>query len=137
MKQAHCVSCLVLIMVCLPALGEDGQVTALVGGTVIDGTGGEPIPNATILIEDDRIEVSIKWQTPTFAYQGNIFSFNPAKNLISLLFHRGAEIPGDHPALEGEGKLARTMRFADLADVEARGDELRAAIQSWCELKDQ
>lgn len=61
----------------------------------------------------------IKWKTPTFSYQGNIFSFNPAKNLISLLFHRGAEIPGNHPRLDGEGKLARTMRFADLDDVRA------------------
>ena len=89
-----------------------------------------------IALEDDRIEESIKWQTPTYAYKGNIFSFNPAKKLVSLLFHRGAEIPGAHPALEGDGKLARTMRFADADDVTARGDELRSAIRSWIELKD-
>jgi uncharacterized protein YdhG (YjbR/CyaY superfamily) len=28
---------------------------------------------------DPRIEESIKWSTPTYSYQGNIFSFNPAK----------------------------------------------------------
>lgn len=30
--------------------------------------------------------------------RGNIASFNPAKNVVSLLFHRGAEIPGEPPA---------------------------------------
>lgn len=82
------------------------------------------------------IEESIKWSTPTFAYKGNILSFNPAKKLVSLLFHRGAEIPGDHPRLEGDGKLARTMRFADEADVEANADALAAAVDAWCTMKD-
>lgn len=90
-----------------------------------------------IALTDPRVEESIKWSTPTYSYRGNIFSFNPAKKLVSLLFHRGAEIPGDHPALEGDGKLARTMRFADLTDVEARADELRAALAAWCDAKDQ
>ena len=31
------------------------MITALTGGTLIDGNGGEPLPNATIVIEDDRI----------------------------------------------------------------------------------
>ena len=45
-----------------------------------------------ILGADDRVTESIKWKTPTFAYKGNIVSFNPAKHFVSLLFHRGAEI---------------------------------------------
>lgn len=51
-----------------------------------------------ILDADPRVTESIKWQTPTFAHRGNIVSFNPAKKMVSLLFHRGAEIPGDFPA---------------------------------------
>ncbi len=90
----------------------------------------------TIALTDQRVSESIKWKTPTYSYDGNIFSFNPAKKLVSLLFHRGAEIPGDHPRLEGDGKLARTMRFTDLADVEAHGDALTVAIEAWCERKD-
>lgn len=90
----------------------------------------------TILGAHPGVEESIKWQTPTFSYKGNIVSFNPAKKLVSLLFHRGAEIPGDHPKLEGDGKLARTMRFADLEDVEANAGALTAAIQAWCAMKD-
>jgi hypothetical protein len=55
-----------------------------------------------VLGADPRITEAIKWKTPTFAYRENILSFNPSKNLVSLLFHRGAEIPGEHPRLEGE-----------------------------------
>jgi hypothetical protein len=52
------------------------------------------------------------------------------------MFHRGAEIPGDHPRLEGEGKLGRTMRFADLEELEAGRDELQSAVRAWCNFKD-
>jgi hypothetical protein len=90
----------------------------------------------TIILEaDPRIEESIKWKTPTFSFNGNIVSFNPAKNFVSLLFHRGAEIPGDHPKLEGEGALARTMRFADLEEVESSRKDLEKAVRAWCKWK--
>lgn len=88
-----------------------------------------------ILDADPRVEESIKWKTPTFSFQGNIVSFNPSKNFVSLLFHRGAEIPGKHPRLEGEGDLVRTMRFADLSEVEAAKSDLQAVIRAWCEWK--
>jgi hypothetical protein len=89
-----------------------------------------------ILETDSRIGETIKWSTPTFMYKGNIASFNPAKKLVSLLFHRGAAIPGNHPRLDGEGDTARVMRFADLADVEAGRAELVAVIRAWCDLRD-
>jgi hypothetical protein len=90
----------------------------------------------TIILEaDPRIEESIKWKTPTFSFKGNICSFNPAKNFVSLLFHRGAEIPGKHPRLEGDGALARTMRFTDLKDVDASRKHLEKAVVAWCKAK--
>jgi hypothetical protein len=76
---------------------------------------------------DGRVTESIKWKTPTSAYKGNIASFNP--------FHRGAEIPGDHPRLEGDGRLVRTMRFADLEQLEAGSADLEAVIRAWCDWK--
>jgi hypothetical protein len=91
---------------------------------------------AIILGADARVTESIKWKTPTFAYKGNIASFNPSKRVVSIMFHRGAEIPGDHPRLEGDGKLVRTMRFADTAELEAGRAELEAVIRAWCDLKD-
>jgi hypothetical protein len=86
-----------------------------------------------ILGADDRVTESIKWKTPTFEFKGNIASFNPSKRFVSLLFHRGAEIPGDHPRLEGDGRLARTMRFADAEELEAGRPELEAVIRAWCD----
>jgi hypothetical protein len=88
-----------------------------------------------ILGADDRVTESIKWKTPTFSYKGNIASFNPSKNLVSLMFHRGSEIPDDHPRLEGDGKLVRTMRFADRDDLEAGRADLEAVIRAWCASK--
>jgi hypothetical protein len=88
-----------------------------------------------ILAVDPRIEESIKWQTPTFSFRGNIVSFNPAKQFVSLLFHRGGEIPGDHPRLEGEGPLAKVMRFGSVEEVDAGRADLEAVIRAWIELK--
>ena len=88
------------------------------------------------LTADPRIGESIKWSTPTFEYKGNIFSFNPAKKFVSLLFHTGAHLPGKYPGLEGDGDTARVMRFIDLAEVQNRGQELVAVLRAWCEWKD-
>lgn len=86
-----------------------------------------------IMEADDRVEESIKWKTPTFAYRGNIVSFTlGAKNFVSLMFHKGATIPGSHPRLEGEGKEVRTMRFDDYDDLDANRGDLTAAITAWC-----
>jgi hypothetical protein len=87
-----------------------------------------------ILEADPRVTESIKWKTPTFSFKGHIVSFNPAKKLVSLLFHRGAEIPGDFPRLEGDGPLVRTMRFANVAEVEQAAEELQAVIRAWCKV---
>jgi hypothetical protein len=88
-----------------------------------------------ILGADDRVTESIKWKTPTFAYRGNIASFNPSKKVVSIMFHRGSEIPGNHPRLEGDARLVRTMRFAGLEELEAGRADLEAAIRAWCDWK--
>ena len=89
-----------------------------------------------ILDADDRIEECIKWRSPTFTFKGNIASFNPrSKKHASLMFHTGAHIPGAHPALEGGGDTARYMTFADLDDVDAKADDLRAVLAAWCDWK--
>jgi hypothetical protein len=102
-----------------------------------DGPVGEMMRRAReiILETDGRVTESIKWKTPTFAYKGNIASFNPSKYLLSIMFHRGAEIPGTHPRLVGDGKLVRTMRFDGLEQLEAGRAELEAAVRAWCDWK--
>jgi hypothetical protein len=87
-----------------------------------------------ILDADQRMSESIKWSSPTFAFKGNLASFQPkAKQFVSLMFHRGSEIPGDHPRLEGDAPLVRIMRFRNEADVEARRSELQAVVRAWCD----
>lgn len=86
---------------------------------------------------DDRITETIKWSTPTFMYEGNIASFNPAKKFVSLLFHTGARIPGDHEGLDGGGETARVMRFEDAAAVDQRASQLKEVVRAWCTWKDE
>ena len=90
-----------------------------------------------ILAADARIGECIKWQAPTFTYKGNLASFFPkAKKHASLMFHKGAAIPGDFPSLEGDGKEARSMKFADLDDLAAKSAELSAVVKAWCDMQD-
>jgi hypothetical protein len=90
-----------------------------------------------ILCADDRVEESIKWQTPTFSYKGNIVSFQGnAKRVVSLMFHHGASIPGDHPILEGEGKVSRSIRLEpSVTAVEENRAAISAVIRAWCAAK--
>jgi hypothetical protein len=89
-----------------------------------------------ILATDERVEESIKWKSPTFSYKRNIASINPqAKQYVSLMFHRGADIPGDFPSLSGSGEVARYMRFADTEDVATLTPELQSVVRAWIALK--
>lgn len=90
-----------------------------------------------ILGADDRIGEVIKWSTPTFVYKGNLASFQPrAKQFVSILFHEGASIPGEHALLEGGGDHARYARIADEGELEARRPELEAIVRAWCDSRD-
>lgn len=89
-----------------------------------------------ILAADPRVAETIKWQSPTFTFRGNIASFNPrSRQFVSLLFHTGAQIPGDQPLLEGGGDVARYARFTDLDDVESKRAALQGVIRAWCDWK--
>jgi hypothetical protein len=89
-----------------------------------------------ILAADPRVIEYVKYGSPTFAYEGDIRAFvqHRKESPVSLMFNRGARIPGDFPHLEGTGPSGRFMRFADLAEVEARAEELASVIRAWCEL---
>jgi hypothetical protein len=90
-----------------------------------------------LLGADPRIDEVIKWSTPTFTYKGNLVSFQPrAKQFVSLLFHTGATIPGDHPLLEGGGDTARYARLDDVEAVERAEPELEAIVRAWCDARD-
>ncbi len=87
-----------------------------------------------ILDADPRLSAHLKYGTVQFAYDGDLAAFvQPKGKVVSLMFYRGAAIPGDFPNLEGDGPTARFMRFADLTQVDERADELAAIARAWCE----
>ena len=90
-----------------------------------------------LLAADPRVDGTIKWSTPTFTYKGNLVSFQPrTKQFVSLLFHTGASIPGDHSLLEGGGDTARYARLDDLDAVVRARPQLEAVVQAWCDARD-
>ncbi len=91
-----------------------------------------------ILSADPRVGECIKWQAPTFTYKGNIASFFPkSKKHASLMFHKGATIPGSWSALEGDAAEGRTMKFKDADDLAAKRDQLVGVVKAWCDQQDQ
>lgn len=90
-----------------------------------------------LLAADQRMGETIKWQSPTFVYEGNLASINPrAKAYVSLLFHTGAHIPGKHPELEGGAGTAAYMKITDVADAKAKKRALERIARAWCDWKD-
>jgi hypothetical protein len=89
-----------------------------------------------ILRADPRMSEQVQYRTLHFVYEGDLASFvRLSKKPITLMFNVGARIPGRFAHLEGDGPNARFMRFADLADVEARAGELERIVMAWCALK--
>jgi len=89
-----------------------------------------------ILDADERIDECIKWQAPTFTYEGNLASFFPkAKQHASLMFHTGSAIPGKHPRLEGTG-TGRLMKITSLADADAAAKDLKRIVAAWIAFRD-
>ena len=63
---------------------------------------------------DERITETVKWKSPTYMYEGNLASIDPkAKKHVAVLFHRGAEIPGE------EGSVA-SVRVSSAQPSRAR-----------------
>jgi uncharacterized protein YdhG (YjbR/CyaY superfamily) len=87
-----------------------------------------------VLGADPRIEECIKWQAPSFTFEGNLASFFPkSKQHASLMFHLGAKIPGKHPRLEGNGDTGRVMKIGSVAEANAARKDLERIVQAWCE----
>jgi hypothetical protein len=89
-----------------------------------------------ILRADRRMTEFVKYGTLTFGYDGDFATFVQVSNKkqVSLMFNRGARIPGKFAHLEGTGPSARFMRFADPAEAQARSVELSKIVVAWCSL---
>jgi hypothetical protein len=87
-----------------------------------------------VLGADARIDECIKWQAPTFIYEGNLASFSPtSKEHASLMFHIGARIPGDHPRLEGSADTGRLLKVDSLADADKARKDIERIVRAWCD----
>jgi len=87
-----------------------------------------------VLAADPRIDECIKWQAPTFTFEGNLASFFPkSKQHASLLFHQGAKIPGRHPRLEGTGDISRVLKIASVAEADRARKDLEKIVRAWCD----
>lgn len=81
----------------------------------------------------ERMTEYVKYGTVQFAFGGDMANFvQTNKTTVSLMFKRGGKIEGSFPHVEGTGRAVRFMRFADVAEVEARADELAQIVNAWC-----
>jgi uncharacterized protein YdhG (YjbR/CyaY superfamily) len=91
-----------------------------------------------VLAADPRIDECIKWQAPTFTFEGNLASFFPkSKQHASLMFHTGARIPGKHPRLEGTGATSRVMKIDSVADANRAKPQIEKIVRAWCDWRAQ
>ena len=90
-----------------------------------------------VIHSDHRIEERIEGEAPAFSYRGDLASFFPhSKKHASLMVHRGAEIPGHHPRLEGSDDPGRVMKIASVAEANAAKDDLQHLVRAWCDWRD-
>ena len=88
-----------------------------------------------IMWADERMTEYLKYGTVQFACKGDFANFvRHDQKTAELMFNRGARIPGTYRFLEGTGPSARHMRFADMAEVEAKTQELRNLVVAWCDM---
>ncbi len=78
----------------------------------------------------------VKYGALAFGFEGDFATFVQVRNKqqVSLMFNRGAQIPGKFAHLEGTGPSARFMHFADPAEAQARSAELSKIAAAWCSL---
>ncbi|KOP82730.1 DUF1801 domain-containing protein [Cytobacillus solani] len=96
-----------------------------------------------ILSTDDKITEHIKWNAPSFCFEGeDRITFNlHGKGYIRLVFHCGAKVKDrmnneplivDHSSiLEWKAADRAIMKFTDKNDVKAKEEKLREVITMW------
>src|SRR6202022_210241 len=89
-----------------------------------------------VLRADRRMTEFVKYGTLTLGFEVDFATFVQVSNKkqVSLMFNRGARIPGKFAHLEGTGPSARFMRFADPAEAQARAAELTKIVTTWFSL---
>jgi hypothetical protein len=103
-----------------------------------------------ILSTDKEIGEQIKWNNPSFYYNGEMKSFDPKeykrdlivmnlhKGRIMLVFPSGAKVNDTSGLLEGDYKDGRRLViFKDMKEVKEKQKTLQAVIKKWLKLVDR
>ncbi|HLZ28898.1 MAG TPA: DUF1801 domain-containing protein [Chloroflexota bacterium] len=88
-----------------------------------------------LLDADPKLQASVQYGTIQFVYGSPMCSFVQVRETrqVSLMFNAAGRLKGEFPHLEGQS--VKYMRFRDVAEVEARSDELRAITAAWVAYK--
>ncbi len=101
----------------------------------------------TVLKTDSEISERIKWNNPSFYFNGEMADFDPKeykreiivmnlhKGRIMLVWPSGAKLNNDSGLLEGDYKDGRRLLiFSDLDDVKSKETQLVAFLKEWISL---
>ncbi|KOP80082.1 hypothetical protein AN957_23400 [Cytobacillus solani] len=96
-----------------------------------------------ILSTDDKITEHIKWNDPSFCYEGEdriTFNLN-GKGFIRLIFHCGAKVKErktNEPLISDPSGVLEwiaadrvMMKFTDKNDIKAKEEKLKEVITMW------
>lgn len=82
------------------------------------------------------ITEEVKWGGPSFYYKSDIATFSPRiKDQAVLVFHQG-EILTACAVLEPAPKGKAYAKFSNIADVQAKNEDLKAVIREWIQMMD-
>lgn len=96
-----------------------------------------------ILAAEPSLEEGIKWNAPSFSYQGqDRLTFNVMNKFarVGLVLHRGAAQKEDKtakPVIDGNGlvdwksNIRGLIIFDDLKDIQAKQTQVTTIIQDW------
>lgn len=97
---------------------------------------------AIILGADAGITEQIKWNAPSFCYQGDdrvTFRLHPSNQFFQLIFHRGAKvkepreiaIQDDAGLLEWVASDRATLSLRSMDEVQTHADALKSLVSQW------
>lgn len=95
-----------------------------------------------ILGADAGITEQIKWNAPSFCYQGDdrvTFRLHPSNQFIQLIFHRGAKvkesreikIQDETGLLEWVTSDRATLTLRSMEEVQTHADALKSLVSQW------
>ena len=83
------------------------------------------------------ITEDVKWGGPSFYYKGDIATFSPrVKDAVALVFHQAEGLTAGE-VLEAAPKGKAYAKFKNMAEIEAKSEELKEVIKQWMQLMDR